>query len=208
MEIEQAYNIWAKDYDQTRNRTRDLERLAMINCLGDLDLKITNCLEVGCGTGKNTDWLCSKSDQVLSIDISERMLQAAKKKVKHKNVRFEKHDIRENWNFKLLDFQLITFSLVVAHVENLDKLLMNACKHLNKNGHIYIGEMHPYKFYSGSKAWFNDGLNEVHTFTHNISDYLFWANKNDLQIISLQEFFDDDNRKTVPRILSLLLKKY
>ena len=51
MSIENAYNIWAHQYDKNVNRTRDLDKKCTIETLNNLVFK--NVLELGCGTGKN-----------------------------------------------------------------------------------------------------------------------------------------------------------
>ena len=52
MSVEQAYNNWAEQYDSNENKTRDLEAKALREVLADMIFE--NCLEIGCGTGKNT----------------------------------------------------------------------------------------------------------------------------------------------------------
>lgn len=52
MNVQQAYNIWADQYDTNQNKTRDLEGIALREILQDIHFE--NCLEIGCGTGKNT----------------------------------------------------------------------------------------------------------------------------------------------------------
>ena len=53
MSIENAYNIWANQYDTNENRTRDLDKKSTIETLSKYEFE--NVLELGCGTGKNTN---------------------------------------------------------------------------------------------------------------------------------------------------------
>ena len=64
-----------------------------------------------------------------------------------------------------------------------------------RGGYVYIGELHPYKQYSGTKARFEteEGLQVLECFNHNISDYVHAAKKSGLDISHLDEFFDEDN---------------
>ena len=55
MSIEKAYNIWANQYDTNENRTRDLDKISTSQTLSRYEFE--NVLELGCGTGKNTNWL-------------------------------------------------------------------------------------------------------------------------------------------------------
>ena len=72
MSIEKAYNIWASQYDSNLNLTRDLDKKCTIETLKNLDFK--NVLELGCGTGKNTEWLLNKAERIIGLDFSQEML--------------------------------------------------------------------------------------------------------------------------------------
>ena len=79
MSIKESYNSWADQYDTNSNKTRDVENIALRKVLSTIHFD--NCLEVGCGTGKNTVWLMEKASKVLAIDFSEAMLKKAKEKI-------------------------------------------------------------------------------------------------------------------------------
>jgi malonyl-CoA O-methyltransferase len=76
-------------------------------------------LEMGCGTGKNTDWLVSQANQVFSFDFSAGMLVIAKDKVQSENVQFQKADLTKEWDAQNEFTDLVTFNLVLEHVEDL-----------------------------------------------------------------------------------------
>ncbi|MCE3229864.1 MAG: SAM-dependent methyltransferase, partial [Bacteroidetes bacterium] len=86
MNIKQAYNSWASQYDTNENKTRDLEATALREVLEEIEFD--NCLELGCGTGKNTEWLITKAKHVTGVDLSEEMLNKAKEKISSDKVRF------------------------------------------------------------------------------------------------------------------------
>ena len=167
-------------------------------------------LEIGCGTGKNTQWLITKAKQITAVDFSEEMLAKANEKIKSSKVNFIQGDITQDWNFTKDKHDLIIFSLVLEHIENLDHIFKEAAKVINPGGYIYIGELHPFKQYLGTKARFETekGIEVLICFNHNISDFIQPAKKYGFEIIDINEFFDDDDRTTVPRILTLLLKSY
>lgn len=206
MSIQQAYNNWAEQYDTNHNKTRDLEALALRAILGGIDFD--NCLEIGCGTGKNTVWLATKAKSVTSIDFSGEMLAKAKEKVSSLNVFFKQADITHDWNFGN-NYNLITFCLVLEHIENLDHIFGEAAKALQPTGYVYIGELHPFKQYTGSKARFEsrEGLQIVDCFNHHVSDFVETPQKHGLKLIDIKEQFDENNRNNIPRILSVLLQK-
>lgn len=206
-EIRKAYDIWSENYDTDKNKTRDLEAAALRNMLSGI--KFNNCLEIGCGTGKNTDWFLNQSKYVTAIDFSENMLAKAREKIKSGNVIFKKADINGKWDFAGSKYDLISFSLVLEHIENLDEVFRKSSEVSEEGGYLYIGELHPFRQYSGTKARFDneDGRHILDCFNHNISDFTEAAGNYGFNILKLEELFDEDDRKGIPRILSLLFIK-
>ncbi len=101
------------------------------------------------------------------------------------------------------------FSLVLEHIENLDNIFKEVSKVIAPEGYVYIGELHPFKQYLGSKARFETekGIEILTCFIHNLSDFFRSAKKHGFEITVINEFFDNDEITTIPRILSLLFKK-
>ena len=52
MNVQQAYNVWADNYDTVVNKTREVEARALRTLLSQNNYE--SVLEIGCGTGKNT----------------------------------------------------------------------------------------------------------------------------------------------------------
>lgn len=208
MEVRTAYNIWAEQYDTNRNRTRDLEAISLRETLSTI--QFDNCLEIGCGTGKNTEWLITKAKHILAIDLSEEMLAKAQHKIQSDKVKFVQADINNEWDFTGNEkFDLTTFSLVLEHIENLERVFEKLRAVVKPNGYVYIGELHPFKQYSGTKARFemDSGVQVVNCFNHHISDFTTAARKNGFRLVELKEYFDDNDITAIPRILTLLLQK-
>lgn len=207
MNIKEAYNKWAEQYDTNENKTRDLEGISLRQMLANI--RFNTCLEIGCGTGKNTEWLITKADKVAAIDFSEQMLTIAKSKIKSEKVKFIQADITKDWAFADEQFDLITFSLVLEHIENLNDIFQKLTTAAAARGYVYIGELHPFRQYGGSKARFetNEGLNIVTCFNHHVSDFTDAATENGFEILSISEYFDSDDRTSIPRIFTLLLRK-
>ena len=207
METKQAYNLWSKQYDSNINKTRDLEGFAIRKVLESIHFN--SCLEIGCGTGKNTEWLISKAKQMTAVDLSDEMLAKAKEKISSGIVQFIQADITFDWTFSEKHYELVTFSLVLEHIQNLDHIFNEASKSLAKGGIVYIGELHPFKQYEGSKARFEteDGVQVVECFNHHISDFIDSAKKHTLELLNIAEYFDENDRSTIPRILTLLFQK-
>ena len=207
MNTEEAYNNWASQYDTNINKTRDVEATALQTALSGIPFE--SCLEIGCGTGKNTVWFIEKAKQVTSVDLSAEMLAKAKEKITTDKVQFVQADITGNWAFRSRLYDLVSFSLVLEHIENLEHIFNETSQSLKTGGYVYIGELHPFKQYAGSKARFEteDGMQVVECFTHHISDFTQKAKKHGLSVIDINEHFDNDNRNEIPRILTLLLRK-
>jgi ubiquinone/menaquinone biosynthesis C-methylase UbiE len=206
-DVQQAYNSWAQQYDSNENKTRDLEARSLRETLAPLTFE--HCLEIGCGTGKNTVWLMQKAATVTAVDLSEEMLSKAKEKITSPNVMFVQADITQPWNFATKQFDLVGFSLVLEHIELLQPIMEKASAALKSGGYLYISELHPFKQYNGSKARFDtaEGTQVVTCFNHHITDFTDAAKANGLSLANLAEYFDDDNRNTIPRLLTLLFVK-
>lgn len=207
MNVKEAYNEWAVQYDNNINKTRDLEAIAIRGTLSCI--KSDNCLEIGCGTGKNTIWLAEHTKQLTSADFSERMLAKAKQKVRSPNVNFLQADITGEWEFEKNAYDLVCFSLVLEHIADLDHVFRQVANIIRSDGYVYIGELHPFKQYSGSKAKFEteEGLKTPECFTHHISDFINAAKKFGFRLSDANEYFDKDTVGEIPRILTLLLQK-
>lgn len=150
MEVQKAYNAWAAQYDTNENKTRDLEAIALRAILKGISFNA--CLEIGCGTGKNTAWLLTKAEHVTAVDLSDEMLAKAQAKINTEKVQFHQADIMQEWKFADRPFDLATFSLVLEHIEDLDAIFQKLAKAIAPNGYVYVGELYPFKQYTGSKA--------------------------------------------------------
>ena len=63
--IARAYDRWSTSYDVDRNPTRDLDAVTLRRA--SLPVSDADVLEIGCGTGKNTEWLASQAHRLTSI---------------------------------------------------------------------------------------------------------------------------------------------
>ncbi len=207
MSIKEAYNNWASQYDTNKNHTRDLEAIALQSILGEIPF--SNCLEIGCGTGKNTTWLLTKAASITSVDFSDSMLAIAREKIQSPIVEFIQADITQSWDFTTNQYDLVVFSLVLEHIENLNFIFEQVSQKTTSGAYIYIGELHPFKQYTGSKARFEtaQGTETLSCFTHHISEFVQVAKRNGFIVITIEEFFDNNDTTTIPRILSLVLQK-
>jgi hypothetical protein len=98
---------------------------------------------------------------------------------------------------------------VLEHIENIDSIFQKASAATVSNGYVYVGELHPFKQYAGTKARFDtaEGQQVVTCYNHHISDFTQAARQHGFAIADINEYFDEDDRTTIPRILTLLLRK-
>lgn len=206
MKTSDSYNTWASSYDSMSNKTRDLEGEVLRNTF--LNPHYGNILELGCGTGKNTGWLAEKADFVTALDFSSNMIEKAREKIKAENVTFTEADLRVDWPVNPGWANLITCSLVLEHIEDLNFIFSEASRALKRNGKFYIGELHPGKQYAGSRARFEteEGIHVPEAFVHHLSDYLDAAKENKFTLLDLNEHFDDSKEENIPRLISLVFE--
>ncbi len=205
MNVQQAYNVWANNYDTVENKTRDLEAKALREMIAGDNLDI---LEIGCGTGKNTEFLQTKAKHLIGADFSAEMLARAKDKIQTENVEFRQFDLRESWDFADASFDFITCSLALEHIENIEFVFAEARRVLRENGQFYFGELHPFKQYLGTKARFETGSGtfELECFVHHVSQFFAVAMKNNFEVVALKEWFDDDDKTQIPRLLAMVFR--
>lgn len=205
MNVQQAYNAWSETYDSVENKTRDLEARALRESVSGENLEI---LEIGCGTGKNTEFLQNFARHLIGADFSAEMLAVAKAKITSEKVEFRQLDLREKWDLPDGSFDLITCSLALEHIENIDFVFAEASRVLRSGGRFYFGELHPFKQYQGTKARFEtgSGVFELECFVHHVAEFFAAGKNNDFDVIDLKEWFDDDKTQ-VPRLLTMILKK-
>ena len=207
MKVQKAYNLWAKQYDYVENPTRDLDKKSTIETLSKYDFE--NVIELGCGTGKNTMFLLEKAKKIIGLDFSQKMLNQAKAKLKDGRVLLQQADITQNWEIKNNFADLITSSLTLEHIEDLDHIFHQAFLKLKKDGIFFISEYHPFKQYLGKKARFEteEGLVEIDAFVHNTSEYLDSAKANGFELLEIKEWFDEEPNNELPRLISFVFKK-
>ena len=199
------YDSWAYRYDNNFNPTRDLDQVATIESLSNLDFH--KVLELGCGSGKNTEWLITKADRLVGIDLSRNMLELAIKKINSKKVTFINADLNNRWPVKNNSFDLATINLTLEHIENLEHIFNSSFMKLTKGGKCFVCELHPKKQLLGSKAQFEkNGIDIVlDVFNHSEIEYINSAEEAGFNLIAKKDWFD--NAKDIPRLISFIFEK-
>jgi ubiquinone/menaquinone biosynthesis C-methylase UbiE len=208
-EIAAAYNEWAETYDTDQNRTRDLAGTILRQV--ELNLAGRNVIEVGCGTGRNTEWLArpdAGSTNIVALDFSEEMLARARARVAARRVHFLQHDVRAKWPLPDASADVIIAMLILEHVEHLEPFFAEAARTLSANGELFICELHPTRQLMGKQAQFTSAKTgertRVTAFLHNVSDYVNAGLSSGFELLNLGDWRDEDApADNPPRLLSL-----
>lgn len=172
--IPDAYDRWADQYDTDANDTRDLnaEVLRKQTFIETSDA----VLELGCGTGLNTEWLAAQAGHGVATDVSEEMLGRARERLDSGSVTLQKLDVTESWPFGANCFDAVVATLVLEHVEVLGPVVREARRVVRDGGTFYLAELHPYRQFAGTQAHFEDedtgGTVVIDAFTHPVSEFV------------------------------------
>jgi ubiquinone/menaquinone biosynthesis C-methylase UbiE len=207
--VQHAYDRWSSTYDADRNATRDLD--AWVVRKSPLRLDDATVLELGCGTGKNTEHFARYAAHVIAMDFSEGMIARAHQRIATANVRFLRHDVREPWPVDSDSVDVVAANLVLEHVHDLVPIYFEAARVLRPGGQLFICELHPYRQLAGGQAHFIDAQSgdtvyvDVHV--HTVSEFVNGGIEAGLRLITIGEWIEDDGpRDAAPRLLSLLFE--
>jgi len=170
---QEAYDRWAAQYDTDANDTRDLnaEVLRKQAFIEEGDFVI----ELGCGTGLNTEWLAAQAGSIVATDVSEKMLDRARERLDD-SVTLCQLDVTEPWPFEASRFDAAAATLVLEHVEALGPVFREARRVLRDGGTFYLAELHPYRQLGGTQAHFEDEATGetvvIDAFTHPVSEFV------------------------------------
>ena len=203
--IRNDYDAWAYQYDYNTNPTRDLDKAATKKSLSNLNF--SNVLELGCGSGKNTEWLITRANKLVGLDFSVSMLDLARNKIVSNKATFINADINEKWPVNNDSFDLATINLTLEHIEILDHIFNSMFMKLTKGGKCFVCELHPKKQLAGSKAQFKENGAEIvlDVFQHSEQDYIQSAEKAGFNLLAKEDWYD--NEKDIPRLISFLFEK-
>ncbi len=208
--IAAAYDQWAQKYDTDPNRTVELAGQVLRKV--DLTVDGRSIVEIGCGTGRNTEWLATRASTITALDFSEEMLHRAQTRVRDPRVRFVQHDVRTTWPLPADSADVIIAMLILEHVEHLETVFAEAVRTLKPNGELFICELHPMRQLLGGQAQFSNtqtGERElVPAFLHNVSDFVNGGLAAGFELNRLDEWRDTDaTSNNIPRLLSSLFTK-
>ena len=178
--MEHHFNHRAESFDSPKNQfLAELIRKNIEKQMPDLSRK--SILDFGGGTGLISLPLAKKVNSVTLVDISDKMLEQAR--IKIKNQKLENIDlIHQDLLHKPLEqtFDLIIVSRVLHHMPHLDDSLAMFKEHLTPGGQLFIadytvpdGENHGFIISELEETLKNHGFSDVQTQILYSSDHLF-----------------------------------
>ncbi|HUM14877.1 MAG TPA: GNAT family N-acetyltransferase [Candidatus Nitrosotalea sp.] len=174
VDVAAAYDEWAETYDRDANRTRDLAAATLRQ--SGLDLGGRDVLEIGCGTGRNTEWLVEQGARVTALDFSAGMLRRAQARLGSAPVRFVKHDVRAAWPLVAGSVDCVIAALVLEHVEDVAAFFEECGRVVRVGGEVWLAELHPIRQLQGGGAEFTRPRTEervrVAAFLHDVAEYV------------------------------------
>ena len=199
------YDAWAYQYDNNINPTRDLDKTVTKKSLSNLNF--SNVLQLGCGSGKNTEWLINRANKLVGLDFSKSMLDLARNKITSEKATFINADLNEKWPVDDNSFDLATINLTLEHIEIIDHIFSSLFMKLTQGGKCFVCELHPKKQLEGSKARFEEFGTEIvlDIFQHSEKDYVQSAGKAGFNLLAKKDWYD--NEKDIPRLISFLFEK-
>lgn len=130
-----AYNRIAHSYTSAYAENDDMDARYLDEFVSMIEGK--TILDMGCGTGTNTNYIIEKGFDVIGVDASKNMLDVAKKF--YPNIDFKEQDILHT-SFEAETFDGIVLSYVINHFnqDGLRQLECEICRVLKKDGLIFV----------------------------------------------------------------------
>lgn len=207
MDVRESYDQWAESYDSDRNLTRDLDAEATRIVLAGV--RLGTALELGCGTGKNTEFYAGLARSLVALDFSPGMIERARQRVSAPGVEFALADLTRRWPVGDATQELVAGNLVLEHIEDLAFVFAEAARVMRPGGALLVSELHPFRQYQGGLARFQAKgvVREVSAYVHHVSDFVNAAVHAGLRLEGLREWWHAEDTGKPPRVLTLLFTK-
>lgn len=155
-----------KKYSQMDRSKKGLSGAGEWSTLKKLLPEFTNkdVLDLGCGYGWHDRYAIENGAKaVIGVDLSEKMLNVAKKKTESNKITYLLDDISKI-NFKNNQFDIVLSSLAIHYVESFDDLIVKISKYLKTDGKFIFSVEHPIFTAQGSEEWDYDKNGKIKSF--------------------------------------------
>lgn len=142
-------NLKRQVHQSTQTIQADFDRIALLSAdhsdhnnlyieflLRSIPERLTNALEIGCGTGTFARRLAERSDRVTAIDLSPNMIRIARECTENPNIDFECVDAT-TWNFPSDQFDCIA-SIATLHHLPMEAMLLKMKSALRVGGTLLV----------------------------------------------------------------------
>lgn len=175
LSVVEGYDRWSEVYDTDGNPLFLLEGPVVRAWFGDPAGLVV--ADVGCGTGRHTDWLVRAGAKVVAVDASEGMLERARARVgAHPGAVLCRHALPARLPLYDGACDAVLCALVGEHLTDLDAAFAEFARVLRPGGMMVFTALHPAMNLRGLTARFFDpttgGEVRVEAFEYTMSDYL------------------------------------
>jgi SAM-dependent methyltransferase len=194
LSAEEAYQLWAPEYDSAPNPLFDLE----VRHLAPLLQSAAHCdvVDLGCGTGRWLERLYPLQPRSLTgVDVSAAMLERAARKLGHNAHLVHADCMHTSLGTSCADW--ILASLLLSYVEDLNKLAREAARIARPGALLLISDVHPATSVYGWKRNFccDHKLVEIKTYPYQLHNLRAALNETGFELESLNEYaFEDDDK--------------
>ena len=120
------------------------------------DFRGKRVLDLGCGFGWHCRYAAENGAQsVLGIDISENMLQEARRRTEDPRVEYRKISLEE-YEYPEDSFDAVISSLALHYVESFEDICRKVYRCLKPGGEFVFSAEHPIFTAYGSQDWYRD----------------------------------------------------
>ena len=209
-DVAQAYDRWSRRYDDDHNATRDLD--ARVVRRSPLHVAGSKVLELGCGTGKNSEWLAAQARELVALDFSPGCSTSRGGACARRTCDSSSTTSRDPGRSSASSIDVVVGNLVLEHVRDLGPIYSEAARVLRPGGELFLCELHPYRQLRGGQAHFEDAeTNEtipVTAYQHSVSEYVNGGLAAGFTLRALGEHVEESApADAVPRLLSVLFER-
>jgi ubiquinone/menaquinone biosynthesis C-methylase UbiE len=186
---EPAYDLWSFNYDeQPDNLILALDELLFTDLIKNITIENKIVADVGCGTGRHWKKIIEKKPAQLSgYDVSQGMLNILRQKFPNAIT----HRLTDQHLPGLADqsCDIVISTLAIAHIENIEEVLVEWSRVLKPGGSIIITDYHPVALTKGGDRTFkhNNELIAIKNYIHPIDMMKQLAAQLQFQVLNFTE---------------------